>query len=121
MTDEYKIKVTASEAPALASRIGRVVADCFPDAKIEYNLREFFNKNYDDRVYGDVTIRSGDCLIVAAVMESEESSSAAIAVQHAGKSYCIKSATLINPSNSEIREFIVEAYVKSFKNHCLDR
>lgn len=119
--DKYKINVTASEAPALASRIGRIAADCFPDAEIEYNLRNFFGKNDDDHVYGDVAVRSGDCLIVAAVMESKSSSSAAIAVQHAGKSYRVDSPTLVNPSNKEIREFIVKAYVESFKNHCLDR
>lgn len=118
--DEHKIKVTASEAPALASRIGRVAADCFPDAEIEYNLRNFFGKD-DDRVYGDVTVRSGDCLIVSGVIESKKSSSAAIGVQYAGRSYLVKSSTLINPSNSEIREFIVEAYVESFKNHCMDQ
>lgn len=118
--DEHKIKVTASEAPALASRIGRVAADCFTDAEIEYYLRNYYKKN-DNNIYSNVSVRSGNCLISAAVMGSESSSSAAIGVQHAGRSYLVKSATLVNPSNSEIREFIVEAYVESFKNHCMDQ
>ena len=110
--------IPASRASVLLSRVGRVIADCFPGADIKFSRFMRLSKEFVDREAIDVITKN--YVITAVVTKCEDSSYVILSSYYFGRFSKTISPTLVNPSSEEIRKALVDVSVDSFKNYCLN-
>lgn len=104
---------------ALSSRVGRVIADCFPGSDVKFSRVRRLSEEYVDRE--SIGTVKGNYVINALVTKHEDTSDVVLSSYYFGRFSKSISSTLHDPSSEEIRKALVDVSVDSFKNYCLNQ
>lgn len=107
--------MSKSDIPAMFYRVKRVLADCFPGAEVEHSYVSESPENYGGHT---ASVRDGGFSVMVGVSEN---STVVLSVFYVGYAYKVTSSALMEPSNKEIRECLVELCTESFRKYCLDQ